>query len=133
MCTEFEAQRRGQFRLSRYGGVIESVLAQIRLNRKGESEIMPELDSIAPKYFFGYIAEHPLPEVTCEREDCVKANTVIAFINRTDDILNLKRAVNRLLVLGGNTAYFPFPIDRYDPNLLDMTEEEEDQGRRLAA
>lgn len=38
---------------------------------------------------------------------------------------------NRLLVLGGNMAYFPFPMDRYDPDLLDMTEEEE--PCRLAA
>lgn len=111
--------------LSLYGGVIQNLLAEILVKRHRErgGVGIETADSILPRDFFNHLAAHPLPEVICDREDAERANEVIRFINRTDDILNLKRGLLLLLKLGKSTGHRPFSMELYNPELLEMEEE----------
>ena len=109
--------------LTYYGGVVQKLLAELLIKRRrGEAGLLEQPDSIPPRDFFAHLAAHPLPEVEGNGERIARANEVIRFINRTDDILNLKRGLLCLLELGGNTGHYPFSRERYNPDLLDMEE-----------
>jgi len=111
----------GKVLLVHYGGVVQKFLAELLLKRRKEVDgFVGENDSIPPRDFFNHLITCPLPEVVNDGEISLKANIVIRFINQTDDILNLKRGLLYLLELGGNTGHFPFPRERYDPDLLEM-------------
>jgi len=128
--TQSNSGRKGAYvktvKLAQYGGVIQNFLAEILMKRrKDKDSFLEQPENIPPRDFFSHLAEHPLPEVEGNGELAMKANEVIRFINRTDDILNLKRGLLLLLRLGGNTRHCLFSEDRYNPDLFDMEETEE--------
>ncbi len=114
-----------QILLIHYGGVIQKLLAELLLKRvRGIFDFPGENSSIPPKDFFDHLIKHPLPEVFGDDKKSLKANEVIRFINKTDDIMNLKRGLLFLLELGGNFRHPPFQRDCYNPDHLNMNDTE---------
>ncbi len=115
-------------KLAYYGGKIQLLLAKILATRSTPSHAdVKEQASIPPKAFFEYLEEHPLTSVDDDGTDvATEANKIIEFLNgRKGDVLNVKRAMNKLIALGGNNS-LAFPGENYHPDLLDMTEMEEE-------
>ncbi len=113
--------------LVQYGGVIQTLLAEIMNKRRGAMKGSQEQYSdIPPRDFFAYIAKHPLPEVEYfDRWMAEKVNEIIRFINKTDDALNLKRAINYVLKQSGNNGHCPFAGDNYSPDRLEIDDRDE--------
>jgi hypothetical protein len=107
-----------------YSDAVTILLAEIMNERRRSG--LPDFDykDIPPRDFFSRIQIRPLPVVRDDGSQMTaEANTLIGFVNGTDDILNLKRAINRLLQLAhGEHCSRVFPDERFAPSLLDMSE-----------
>ncbi len=114
--------------LRHYGGRVSNLLAQILVARnssKGDFQYSPDqVINIPAKNFFVHLKDNPLPQLNDDSispEILKEANLLIGFINTTDDIYNLKRAIHVLLRLGGNTNVV-FAGQDYEPERLNMEE-----------
>lgn len=127
--------------LQLYGGVVQSAIAEILAIRRGPvqqalAEISttrhrdPEDYSQIPlSSYTGYFAKNPLPPIFIDGSKAAHdANRIVDFINGTDDILNLKRGLRELLRIAGNEGWKSlFPEDRFHPDLLEISEAEEEK------
>jgi len=118
-----------QVKLSTYGGVIQKLLAELILSRRKrlETELEVTYDQIPPREFFDHLAKNPLPRITEESqvEIVEEANRIISFINETDDILNLKRALRWLVEVPGNKNSTLFQNEMHSPSLLQIEDIDE--------